>query len=86
MTPEELVEALPAHNPRYVAYSYCFKHDDGRTSYPLIFIYFSPLGNANTYIEAENNLMSLPATQYDPAVFVVMLMFGIDFGLTLHRL
>jgi hypothetical protein len=44
VSPEELVQALPAHNPRYVAYSYCFTHDDGRISYPLIFVYFSPLG------------------------------------------
>ena len=52
VSPEELVEALPAHNPRYVAYSYCYKHDDGRTSYPLIFIYFSPLGKPKRNMDA----------------------------------
>ena len=44
VSPEDLVAALPAHNPRYVAYSYVYTHDDGRISYPLIFIFFSPLG------------------------------------------
>ena len=35
ISPDDLGELLPAHLPRYIAYSYCFKHDDGRTSYPL---------------------------------------------------
>ena len=42
--PEEVAELLPQHQPRYVAYSYCYKHDDGRISYPLCFIYISPSG------------------------------------------
>ena len=41
---EDLAAELPAHQPRYIAYSYCYKHDDGRTSYPLCFIFVSPLG------------------------------------------
>ena len=44
LLPEELAEQLPAHQPRYVAYSYCYKHDDGRTSYPLCLIFISPQG------------------------------------------
>ncbi len=41
---EDLVAELPVHQPRYVAYSYCLKHSDGRTSYPLCFIFISPTG------------------------------------------
>ena len=35
---------LPEFNPRYIAFSYCHTHDDGRVSYPLIFIYYCPSG------------------------------------------
>ena len=41
---DELVNELPAHLPRYVALSYMKKHDDGRISYPLIFVFISPGG------------------------------------------
>lgn len=41
---EELAQELPEHQPRYIAYSYCYKHDDGRKSYPLCFIFVSPQG------------------------------------------
>lgn len=42
---EDLAAELPAHQPRYIAYSYCYKHDDGRVSYPLCFIFISPQGS-----------------------------------------
>ncbi|KAK3733579.1 hypothetical protein QZH41_008475 [Actinostola sp. cb2023] len=35
---------LPLHHQSFVFYSYCHKHDDGRVSYPLCFIYISPPG------------------------------------------
>lgn len=41
---EDLAQQLPEHQPRYIAYSYCYKHDDGRKSYPLCFIFVSPEG------------------------------------------
>ncbi|CAI8008928.1 Glia maturation factor beta [Geodia barretti] len=44
VTPEDVAGLLPTHQPRYVAYSYAYKHDDGRTSYPLCFIFVSPPG------------------------------------------
>lgn len=44
VTPEEVAELLPSHQPRYIAYSYCHKHEDGRTSYPLCFVFISPSG------------------------------------------
>ena len=50
------MEVLPSHNPRYVAYSYCYKHDDGRTSYPLMFIFFSPLGKLTLCLKVAKNL------------------------------
>jgi hypothetical protein len=31
-------------SPRYVLYSYCYSHPDGRVSYPLLFIAYCPSG------------------------------------------
>jgi hypothetical protein len=39
---EELAEELPDNSPRYVVFSYHYRHPDGRTSFPLIFFYWSP--------------------------------------------
>lgn len=41
---EDLEAELPTHEPRYIALSYCYHHDDGRVSYPLVFIFVSPPG------------------------------------------
>lgn len=41
---DDLREELPSQQPRYVFLSYVLKHDDGRVSYPLCFIYVSPQG------------------------------------------
>ena len=41
---DNLASELPAHQPRYIAYSYCYTHDDGRVSYPLVFFFVSPQG------------------------------------------
>ncbi|XP_044267705.1 glia maturation factor beta [Tribolium madens] len=42
ITIEELQESLQSHQPRYVILSYRQEHKDGRVSYPLCFIYFTP--------------------------------------------
>ena len=39
---EELRESLPDHQPRYVVYTCCLTHSDGRATYPMCFIFFSP--------------------------------------------
>ncbi|CAJ0651680.1 13904_t:CDS:2 [Entrophospora sp. SA101] len=39
ITLEELVEELPENAPRYIVLSY----EDGRKSYPLVLIYYSPI-------------------------------------------
>ena len=39
---EELTDALPDHQPRFVVYTCCLTHSDGRASYPMCFIFFSP--------------------------------------------
>uniref|UniRef100_H2Y4S1 ADF-H domain-containing protein n=1 Tax=Ciona savignyi TaxID=51511 RepID=H2Y4S1_CIOSA len=44
ITVEELAEELPDHSPRYMLYSYVLKHSDGRISYPLCFLSYSPEG------------------------------------------
>ncbi|CAG8496991.1 7280_t:CDS:2 [Funneliformis caledonium] len=42
ITLEELVEELPENSPRYIVLSYELLHNDGRKSYPLVLIYYSP--------------------------------------------
>ncbi|ELR49573.1 Glia maturation factor beta, partial [Bos mutus] len=53
ISPDELKDELPERQPRYPFlsalkrfYFYCYKyqHDDGRVSYPLCFIFSSPVG------------------------------------------
>ncbi|XP_076442630.1 glia maturation factor gamma-like [Babylonia areolata] len=41
---DELQNELPEHQPRYVLLSYVHKTKDGRTMYPLFFIFVSPQG------------------------------------------
>ncbi len=40
---DDLVDQLPDHLPRYLAFSYVLNHDDGRVPYPLCFIFINPL-------------------------------------------
>ncbi|KAI5611783.1 glia maturation factor beta, partial [Silurus asotus] len=60
ISPDELKDELPERQPRYplllfltcthtqthtfLVYSYKYQHDDGRVSYPLCFIFSSPVG------------------------------------------
>ncbi|XP_062850942.1 glia maturation factor beta isoform X1 [Trichomycterus rosablanca] len=44
VSPDELKDELPERQPRFVVYSYKYQHDDGRVSYPLCFIFSSPVG------------------------------------------
>ncbi|XP_003467212.3 glia maturation factor gamma isoform X1 [Cavia porcellus] len=44
ISPEELKSELPERQPRFVVYSYKYVHEDGRVSYPLCFIFSSPVG------------------------------------------
>jgi len=39
---EDIGEMLPESAPRYVVYSYKYVHSDGRLSFPLCFIFYSP--------------------------------------------
>ena len=41
---EELQEYLPQMEPRYIVYSYKYETNDGRITYPLVLIYYSPTG------------------------------------------
>ncbi|CAG8454209.1 9414_t:CDS:10 [Paraglomus occultum] len=43
ITLEDLVEELPETSPRYIVLSYELTHNDGRKSYPLVLIYYSPV-------------------------------------------
>ncbi|NXF81239.1 GMFB factor, partial [Sclerurus mexicanus] len=54
ISPDELKDELPERQPRYpshaaarktfIVYSYKYQHEDGRVSYPLCFIFSSPVG------------------------------------------
>lgn len=39
---DELREIIPSHEPRYIIYCYRMEHLDGRISFPMCFIYFTP--------------------------------------------
>eukprot|EP01088_Endostelium_zonatum_P010778 TRINITY_DN2437_c0_g1_i1.p1 TRINITY_DN2437_c0_g1~~TRINITY_DN2437_c0_g1_i1.p1 ORF type:complete len:141 (-),score=32.16 TRINITY_DN2437_c0_g1_i1:113-535(-) len=41
---EDLAADLPEFAPRFLAYNYKWLHDDGRISYPLMFIFYCPEG------------------------------------------
>ncbi|XP_076013630.1 glia maturation factor beta [Genypterus blacodes] len=44
ISPDDLPSELPERQPRYPFNDYKYRHDDGRTSYPLCFIFSSPQG------------------------------------------
>ncbi|ELK24032.1 Glia maturation factor gamma [Myotis davidii] len=48
ISPEELKMELPERQPRFVVYSYKYVHEDGRVSYPLCFIFSSPVFEIRT--------------------------------------
>jgi len=52
---EELAEELPENSPRYVLLSYELKHKDGRTSFPLVLINWSP-------VTSETGMLTLHAS------------------------
>ncbi|XP_063975655.1 glia maturation factor beta [Diachasmimorpha longicaudata] len=39
---EDLQEIIPSHEPRYIVYSYKMEHKDGRISFPMCFIFYTP--------------------------------------------
>jgi len=41
-TIEDVANNLPDSAPRYILYSYQYKHSDGRSSNPLVFIFYCP--------------------------------------------
>lgn len=43
---DELKDELPSNQPRFVLLSWSKKHDDGRLSFPLLFIYYCPTGSS----------------------------------------
>ena len=43
---EEIAEELPTSSPRFLILSYELKHKDGRVSYPLVGIYYCPVGSS----------------------------------------
>ncbi|VVC99903.1 unnamed protein product [Leptidea sinapis] len=39
---EQLQDILPSHQPRFIVYSYKLEHSDGRRSFPMCFIFYTP--------------------------------------------
>ncbi|KAG9318824.1 hypothetical protein JVU11DRAFT_927 [Chiua virens] len=54
---EDLAEELPENTPRFVVLSYELKHQDGRTSFPLVLINWAPSSS-------EITLMTLYASAF----------------------
>eukprot|EP00048_Salpingoeca_helianthica_P022314 m.17569 g.17569 ORF g.17569 m.17569 type:complete len:142 (-) comp7160_c0_seq1:41-466(-) len=52
ITIDQLAADLPEFSPRYILYSYCHTHGDGRVSYPLLFIAYCPSG-----VKPEQNMI-----------------------------
>jgi hypothetical protein len=40
----QVVEALPDFQPRFLIYSFVHEHADGRQSFPMVYIYYCPIG------------------------------------------
>ncbi|KAL7712551.1 Glia maturation factor beta [Entamoeba marina] len=58
---EELQEDLPSMEPRFIVYSYRHQIEEGRVTYPLVLIYYSPTGINPQYLMIYTS--SLPALQ-----------------------
>uniref|UniRef100_A0A914EEZ4 ADF-H domain-containing protein n=1 Tax=Acrobeloides nanus TaxID=290746 RepID=A0A914EEZ4_9BILA len=58
---DELVNELPENQPRFVILSYELKRSDGRVSYPLCLVYYTPPGSSPEmkmlYAGSRNNLV-----------------------------
>ncbi|CAL1705195.1 unnamed protein product [Somion occarium] len=54
---DDLAEELPENAPRYIVLSYELKHDDGRTSFPLVLINWAPRSS-------EMSLLTLHASAF----------------------
>ncbi|EDV20234.1 uncharacterized protein TRIADDRAFT_61212 [Trichoplax adhaerens] len=61
VTLDDLQSELAEHLPRYILYCYCHEHQDGRKSYPLCLIFYSPQGSKPEiqmmYAGSKNNLV-----------------------------
>ncbi|GBP91866.1 Glia maturation factor beta [Eumeta japonica] len=50
---EDLQEILPSHQPRFILYNYKMHHSDGRVSFPLRLIFYTPR-DAPTALQVQN--------------------------------
>uniref|UniRef100_A0A1I7XJD0 ADF-H domain-containing protein n=1 Tax=Heterorhabditis bacteriophora TaxID=37862 RepID=A0A1I7XJD0_HETBA len=59
---EEIRDELPQQQPRFLLLSYSMNHGDGRISYPMCLIFYSPPGCSPElqmlYAGSRNNLVS----------------------------
>lgn len=73
VTIEEIAAELPPSAPRFVAYSYKWQHDDGRVSFPLIFIFYCPRG-----INTQLNILYASTKPVLVEALQVQKLFSID--------
>ena len=74
---EELRDSLPDHQPRFIVYTCCLSHSDGRSSFPMCFIFFSPrdckpemqMMYAGSKLELVNKVIPIPMC---PAIILFM--------------
>uniref|UniRef100_A0AC35FA57 ADF-H domain-containing protein n=1 Tax=Panagrolaimus sp. PS1159 TaxID=55785 RepID=A0AC35FA57_9BILA len=59
---EEIQDELPDQQPRFVVISYELKHSDGRVSFPLCLLFYSPFGCSTElqilYAGSRNHLVN----------------------------
>ncbi|GMS88161.1 hypothetical protein PENTCL1PPCAC_10336, partial [Pristionchus entomophagus] len=59
---DEIRDELPQQQPRFLLLSYAYKHADGRTSFPMCMIFYSPPGcspeQQMLYAGSRNNLVN----------------------------
>ncbi|CEH12383.1 Glia maturation factor beta [Ceraceosorus bombacis] len=67
---EELQEELPENSPRFIVLSYELKHRDGRTSYPLIILYWAPPTSSTELSTLYASAISLFSVKADIAKVV----------------
>lgn len=77
---EELRDSLPDHQPRFIVYTCCLSHSDGRSSFPMCFIFFSPrdckpemqMMYAGSKLELVNKVILSHLHPCAPAIILLM--------------
>ncbi|QRW00768.1 cofilin/tropomyosin-type actin-binding protein [Ceratobasidium sp. AG-Ba] len=69
---EDLAEELPEASPRYIVLSYERKHDDGRISFPLIMLNWTPSGSEIGLLTLHASSLNAFQTVIEPSKVIEM--------------